>query len=249
MYWSYGYGGANNTFPFLQRYLDGGMRVWGASGFSGCGPSWVQNVPPLAERALNIAAWTKAAVENKLEGVVATGWTKIASADPPAEPIEACWFTMLYAADSMWAGRERELTTFCHDAYRSFFGGTLPAGLLDYLLQQRITGLWDEAPFTVPRNADRLRLLLAAARYDELARQRSFIYETLHMYHGLLGENLADYRREMVKGRVAEFRRLQETCRAQYHAALATLAGSTTTTAILQSRFGRDEVLLKELEG
>lgn len=246
MYWAYGYGGNNNVFPFLEPYLDGGMTLWGASGFSGCGPSWVQNVPPLSERALNISAWTQAAVTHPLQGVVTTGWTKIASADPPAEPIEACWFTMLYAAESLWAGREQPLDAFCRRAYRSLFGGELPDGLLAYLLERSTRGLGDVAA-DAPRNAERLALLLAAAQYDDLERQRAFIYETVHMYHGLL-DGLADYRVEMVGNRVADFRRVYERCRPAYEQALAALAGPSTVAAVIQSRFGRDAELLDELE-
>jgi hypothetical protein len=246
MYWVYGYGGNNNVFPFIAPYLEGDMTVWGASGFSGCGPSWVQNVPPLPERALNIAAWTKAAVEHKLQGVVTTGWTKIASADPPAEPIEACWFTMLYAADSLWAGRERALDVFCKDAFRSFFGAELPEALLGYLLQRSTRGL-AEVSTDVPRNAARLALLLAAARYDDLERQRTFIYETLHMYHGLL-DGLADYRVQMLHNRVADYRRVYEECRSAYAMALTALAGSSTVQAVIQSRFDRDAEVLADTE-
>ncbi len=246
MYWAYGYGGGGNDFPFIPRYLDGGMRVWGASGFSGCGPSWVQNVPPLPERALNIAAWTQAAVAHGLPSVMTTGWTKIGSADPPAEPIEACWFTMLYAADSLWAGRERALPDFCRAAYRAFFGGELPDGLRDYLLEAKTRGLPEETP-EVARNAERLCLLLAAARYDDLTSQRNFIVETRHMYHGLL-DGLADYRVTMIENRLADYRRVLENRRAQYAAALEPLAGPSTIKSILQSRFDEDAVQLAAME-
>ena len=248
MYWVYGYGGVGNEFPFLERYLEHGLQVWGASGVSGCGPSWVQNVPPLRIRALNVNAWTKAAVEHNLQGVVATAWTKIASADPPAEPIEACWFTMLYAADSMWAGNECDLETFCRDAYRVMFGADMPDGLLHYLLEDQTGGLADAAQYEVPRNAERLRLLVVAARHDELVAQRKYLYELLHMYHNLLGSSLADYRIGMMQSYTAEFRRLLETCRVSYEQALEALAEPSTIASVIQSRFGRDRVLLDEME-
>ena len=55
MYWVYGYGERNNTFPMLPRYKEQRMEVWGASCYSGAGPSWIQNIPPLKDRALSDA--------------------------------------------------------------------------------------------------------------------------------------------------------------------------------------------------
>lgn len=85
MYWAYGYGGRDNQFPYLDEFRDAGMQVWGASGYAGC-DNWAGSVPPMAYRALNIDAWIQASVESGLECHCSTGWTRIGSADCPAEP-------------------------------------------------------------------------------------------------------------------------------------------------------------------
>lgn len=248
MYWAYGYGGAGNAFPFLPRYLEKGLQVWGASGLSGCGPSWVQNVPPLPERAKNIAAWTATANEFNLPGVVATAWTRIASADPPAEPLDSCWFTMLYAAESMWAGHERDLEPFCQVAHQLLFGEEIAGGLLHYLLDGNTTGLLPNENNAATRNGERLRLLTAAARYDDHEGLRKELYTYLHMYHDRLGAQLADYRVSMLRRKVTAFRESWEHQRTPFREALAALYEPSTVEDILLSRFGRDEVLLQEME-
>ena len=247
MYWAYGYGGRDNTFPLLPRYLEHGMQVWGASGYSGCGPSWIQNVPPLAERALNIAAWTKAAIEHGLEGVTATGWTRIASADPPAEPLEACWFAILYAADSMWRGEERPLPEFCRDASHSLFGADVLLG--PYLASTDPADLPadNEAP-SARREAERLALLRAAAGVAAHDKARREFQETMQMYHGRLGPDLPDYRRRLFDNRLGAFRDSLERRRDALRQGLEAFYEQATVADIIVSRFGRDEQLVREAE-
>jgi hypothetical protein len=247
MYWAYGYGGQNNTFPFLAPYLEQGMKVWGASGYSGCGPSWIQNVPPLAERALNLAAWTKTAIEHRLQGVVATGWTRIASADPPAEMIDACWFPILYAAESMWTGRERHLDAFVSAASRALFGCETPcAGFLKSMNAADLPR--EDAPFAVRREAARFELLRAAARYAAHENARRNLADALHIYHGRLGGAMPDYRIGMLRGRLQAFRGSLDQCRGDYEKALAALYEAGTVQDVITSRFGRDAALAEEAE-
>lgn len=245
LYWAYGYGGTGNEFPFLARYLERGLKVWGASGYSGCGPSWIQNVPPLAERALNIAAWTRAAVEHRLPGVIATGWTRIASADPPADIPEASWFPVLYAAESMWAGAERDLPAFVDAAAAALFGAPLEPKLRDFVLSGAPLGeAAADVPPPPPRNRERLALLCDAARLSAHDRLRQDLNTHLHMYHGLLGRPMADYRREMIERKVAAFDASRRSCAAALRRALRPFYEAATVREVLQSRLGRDALLL-----
>ncbi|MBT4497007.1 MAG: family 20 glycosylhydrolase [Gemmatimonadetes bacterium] len=249
MYWAYGYGGSGNSFPLLPRYLERDMKVWGASGFSGCGPSWIQNVPPLTERALNISAWTKTAVENDLEGVVATGWTRIASADPPAESLEASWFPILYAAESTWVGRERELLEFCRIASQSLFGADISGLYSRFLLSMEAGDLPAEGvEIEALRNRERLALLRAAAAVAAHDRRRTELQETLQIYHGRWGDRMPDYRLGLVRGRTESFRRSLSQCRDDLETSLAALYETGTVADVIRSRFGRDAELLAHAE-
>ena len=244
MYWAYGYGGVGNTFPLLPRYLARDMKVWGASGFSGCGPSWIQNVPPLPERALNISAWTKTAVENELEGVVATGWTRIASADPPAEPPEACWFTMLLAAESMWCGSERPLDAFCRSASRALFGADLSGPYGSYLT----SGAAGDLPgvdVAVEREAERFALFAAGAAVAAHDAARRDLQETARMYSGRLGEWMPDYRQGLVRSRLQSFEESLKRRRRALAEALEALYEPHTVADVVGSRFGGDAELIE----
>lgn len=243
MYWAYGYGGTGNTFPLLPRYQARGLNVWGASGFSGCGPSWIQNVPPLAERALNISAWTKTAIENELGGIVATGWTRIASADPPAEPPEACWFTMLYAAESMWWGQERSLSEFCGAASRSLFGTDLSP---EYgpTLGDGAAGASPKHDVTVRAQPERFALLQAATAIETHDGLRQELLDTLRMYHGRLGVRMPDYRVDLVRRRLAGFEESLARHRHDLRAALEALYEDSTVVDAVDSRLGADDSLV-----
>jgi len=249
MYWAYGYGGVGNSFPLLPRYLERDMKVWGASGFSGCGPSWIQNVPPLTERALNISAWTKSAVENDLEGVVATGWTRIASADPPAEPLEASWFPILYADESTWAGRERNLGEFCRIASQTLFGADISGLYGRFLASMEAGDLPAEGvAIEAPRNPERLALLRAAAAVTAHDRCRGELQEALQLYHGRWGDRMPDYRLGLVRGRTESFGRSLSQCRGDLETALGVLYEADTIADVIQSRFGWDAELLAHAE-
>jgi glycosyl hydrolase family 20 len=247
MYWAYGYGGQDNAFGLLPRYLERDLQVWGASGFSGCGPSWTQNIPVLQERALNIAAWTKTAVEQRLEGVVATGWTRIASADPPAEAPELCWFPMLYAAESTWCGEGRALDAFCRVASRAVFGTDISPWYGAYLMSMEADDLPTDRPgCEVTHQTERFVLLQAAAAVDGHDRKREVLAQTLQQYHGRLGARMPDYRIGMVRGRMRELSASLEACRCALERALGAFYEEASVAEVITSRFGRDDQLLAE---
>ena len=249
MYWAYGYGGKGNTFPMLPKYLAKGMKVWGASGFSGCGPSWIQNIPPLRERALNISAWTKTAVKNRLEAVMTTGWTRIASADPPAESPEASWFPILYAAESMWWGKERNLSDFCRVMSQSFFGKDISDEYLQYLLTMEPGRLPGEGVCKKPEiNQKRFELFSAASHLSSHGKLRQDLYNTLHMYYGTIGKKMPDYRLEMIRKRSDTFRDSLEKRRNAMRAALEEFYESDTISEVIESQFGRDAELVTQAD-
>lgn len=249
MYWGYGYGGKNNAFPMLPEYRAKGMRVWGASGFSGCGPSWFQNVPPLRERALNIDAWTESAVEHHLEGVIATSWTRVVSFYPPSEIPEACWIHMIYAADSMWNGRRQEMALAANAAAKLFFGTELPAHV-DFLADLDAGKVPPRPGTTTMRQLDRFELLCAAIACSshESLRQHGWlnIYEILHAHHGRFGEAVPDYATKLFRERLDRFSNSLDTCEGDMERHLNSFYEDATVAETLQSRFGRDHQLLKE---
>ncbi|MFA6929827.1 MAG: family 20 glycosylhydrolase [Lentisphaeria bacterium] len=193
MYWAYGNGGKRNTFPYLKAYQSKNMKVWGASGFSGC-ENWAGSLPSLSFRGQNIDAWTKSAIENQLECVVATGWTRIGSADCPAEPQESSWFTILYAAHSMWSGVPYDFKKFIYDLSLLLYGEVFEQELV-------------EAIFSIAQNPYRLEFLAGkdysnkrlaflrfAAAAESLKVERDQFCAWNQYYFGRLGKELADYR-------------------------------------------------------
>lgn len=252
MYWAYGYGGEHsNNFSVMPTYQKRHMNVWGASGYSGCGPRWFQAVPDIQNRAWNIAAWTKSAVENSLEGVMTTGWTRIASFDPPTEIPEACWFQMLYAADSMWAGRSREVNEFCQAAARSFFGVELPdhVAFLMHLDLNKLPS--NHRRFKATRQSERLEVLNAAIdvfRHEQvrLAYGNS-IYEVRHAYHGLLGHRIADYRKGLFEGTASHLKSSAAEQTMAVREILSKFYEKPTVDEFIRTRFERDAEVADEM--
>jgi len=241
MYWSYGYAGAiANQFPMLPIYVRQRLRVWGASGFAGCGPRWFQNVPPLRTRLLNIAAWTKTAVEHGLEGVVATGWTRISSFDPPTEVPEACWLHMLYAADSMWAGKSRTAAAFGPLAARSFYGVELPEHVA--FLMDLDPAQLPESPgrFQAVRQPERLELLNAVLDTFRHEREQASFYEHIRAYQGIVGHRIADYRKNFLEGQPRRLMDSAERQAAAMRRVLGLFYEQPTVDDFIRSRFERD---------
>ncbi len=248
MYWVYGYGGRNNRFPLLADYLGADCKIWGASGYSGCGPSWIQDIAPYRERVLNIDAWTQAAVSAGLPGVMATGWGKIASADPPAEPMEACWLPMLYSAASTWNGRACSPETFAGAVARSFFGSDDPA-LAAWLADADRSGP-PATPLRVRRHRQRFRLLVALAAMRDHQARRARLIEHQQMYRKSCRDgSLVDYRRTMLGNVIADFGQKREAAIKQFRQALRPFYVNSTVESLCESRFGIDEELMQLLEG
>ncbi len=242
MYWSYGYGGKNNQFPYLDEFRKAGLRVWGASGFSGC-DNWAGSVPPLEIRSKNIDAWTKDAVEKDVECICATGWTRIGSADCPAEPQESSWFTSLYAANSMWSGREEDPRAFAEDLFRVFYGTGPEPALLESVL--RI----GNHPYTADGGADlsRLGFLKVMAALESLETRRTRLLNYFQYYAGKLGSVLEDYRLGLIRGYAQKQKEELEAPKASAEKALAAYYMPVTVEEILRTRFAYLEKLNGEL--
>jgi hypothetical protein len=245
MYWDYGYGGKGNTFSFLRSYIDAGMRVWGASGYAGC-DNWAGSLPPLEYRGLNSCAWTKSAVENKLECVCSTGWGRIGSADCPAEPHESSWFTILYAACNMWSGKTIDYTKFIYELSMNLYGECPDQALVNAILNI------GKSPYTLQNvldkqfSSDRYSFLQLAAAAESLSVIRNMFCNWNQFYYGKLGNCLEDYRIEymnrwpvMHAGNVAKFKKMLEPVLRHFY-------GTFTADDFLNSRFGYLEKLIDD---
>ncbi len=242
MYWSYGYGGANNEFPYLDEFRRDGMRVWGASGFAGC-DNWAGSVPPLAIRGKNIDAWTKDAARKDLECVCATGWTRIGSADCPAEPQESSWFTILYAANSMWSGKVEDYRLFAEDVFRAFYGAEPDGALIDSVLQI------GSHPYSLtdPVGTSRLDFLKIMAAVECLASRRTRLLNYFQYYAGKLGRAMEDYRLYMILQYAQKQKEELEALRSKAEAALGTYYMPVTAEEVVRTRFAYLEHLNDEL--
>lgn len=193
MYWAYGYGGNNNTFPHVSGYLAQGFKVWGASGFSGC-DNWVGSIPPLSVRALNLDAWAKTAVEQKLECVCATGWGRIASADCPTEPHECCWFTILYAAQTMWAGKHYDYMKFVYALSLHLYGNVPDDAVAAAIMAIDKNPIRTDALASFDFTDKRYKLLCLCAAVESLAGELKQLCSWNMCYFGRLGKVMPDYR-------------------------------------------------------
>ena len=236
-YWSYGYGGTGNAFPLVHTYRERGARVWGASGFSGC-DNWAGSVPPLAIRAQNIDAWTKTAVENHLEAVVTTGWTRIASGTPPTEPLETSWFSVLYAAESMWSGKPRDLDEFVDTLALRIYGTRLSRPLRQAVLNISKHPFSTKDIEVAAEDTSLLALLQCAAAAESFSHRLNNLVAGRRMFHGQVGSVMADYlitgQRNGLKKFLEDLEDLETRCRAAFSEYYET----STVEEFILTRFG-----------
>ncbi|MBN2642002.1 MAG: family 20 glycosylhydrolase [Victivallales bacterium] len=250
MYWAYGYGGMNNVFPYMSKYLNKNMKVWGASGFSGCGPSWIQNVPPAAERMININAWTKSSIEHGLEGFFNTGWGRIASADPGAEPHETCWLPIVFGAEAGWSGVVVETKKFAKKFLNQFYGVYFPDSLIDFILNPVAGNLNSEEINAIKplRNCTRFELLREISTLSSHCGYREKVLANRAMYHEFLGKSMVDYRHKMICEDLHKFKESLQTTETNCIRCLHQFYFKEGIEAFACSRFGYDKQLIKEME-
>lgn len=215
-YWAYGYGGKRNTFSFMSGYRKQGARVWGASGFSGC-DKFDSSLAPLEFRAKNIDAWTKSAIENDLDAIISTGWTRIASATPPTEPHEVLWFNIIYAAESMWNGTPRDLNDFVKATSLQLYGCILPDSLCGAVMNiNRNPFLLREINYEFDNNPP-LALLQYLAACESFAGSFNDIVASRRMFQGKIDTGMTDYivngRRNVLKKFLTDLNELEEKVR------------------------------------
>jgi hypothetical protein len=92
MFWSYrGHpddaAGAFHT-GVIERYLNAGATVWGASAFKGADSRGDGDLPDVPARVANASAWADLATRFDLRGVVATGWSRYSTHRVQCEPID-----------------------------------------------------------------------------------------------------------------------------------------------------------------
>lgn len=247
MYWSYGYGGQNNQFPYIEEFRSAGMEVWGASGYAGC-DNWAGSLPPMVYRARNIDAWIKASVENRLECHCSTGWTRIGSADCPAEPQESSWFPMLYAAAGMWSGEGMDYLSFIRQLFSQLYGVEPEPELTDALMQTERSPYPFDLAENPPQDASRLQFLRYAAALESMARERTRLLNYLQYYDGKLGSRLEDYRLELLQKYSRTLCENMQRWRREIQEIYAVFYEKVTVDEILRTRFGYLERLLAELQ-
>lgn len=252
MYWAYGYGGKRNELPYTEKYLDMGMKTWGASGYAGC-DNWAGSIPPMEYRALNIDAWTKKAKERQLECVCATGWGRIGSADCPAEPIESCWFTVLYAAYSMWSGKEMDYRVFEQKLSVLFYGKEADEKLLNTLFNI------DKSPYDIFEQDKleeitqgmnkRMKFLVYAASLESFSvKPEGRLYNYFRYYDSKLGKKLEDYRLKLLKNYAVSLAESTKLYKDAVEDIYSQFYKKQTVDDVLSSRIGLHEKMLKEMQ-
>ena len=195
---------------------------------------------------MNSCAWTKSAVENKLECVCSTGWGRIGSADCPAEPHESSWFAILYAACNMWSGKTIDYTKFIYELSKNLYGECPDQALVNAILNI------GKSPYTLQNvldkqfSSDRYSFLQLAAAAESLSVIRNMFCNWNQFYYGKLGNCLEDYRIEymnrwpvMHAGNVAKFKKMLEPVLRHFY-------GIFTADDFLNSRFGYLEKLIDD---
>ncbi len=236
-YWSYGYNGNNNVFPFLPQYQKRGVNVWGSSACTGV-DNWAGCLPPLETRTRNIDAWTKTALEAGLECIVATGWTRVTSSTPPNEPQETAWFTFHYAAESMWRGTARHIDDFVDAVAQQLYGRRLPLHLRN--------ALWNIAKHPVMLNQfeeeyasdPRLALLQVAAAVESLPVTLHALVFSDRMFFGQLGHVMPDYLLKSRKAMGENFLKDMDKLEAMIREYMGAFYETNTVDAFVHARFG-----------
>ncbi|MCM8789249.1 MAG: family 20 glycosylhydrolase [Candidatus Omnitrophica bacterium] len=102
MCWSY----SKDTFTFvkketMEKFKKAGCRMWAASAFKGGDGAYV-DIPNIETRAMNMLNWVKYGQSMKMEGVIATGWSRYNTFVSPCEGIEASLHTLVLAGKIAW---------------------------------------------------------------------------------------------------------------------------------------------------
>ncbi|MCX7705371.1 MAG: family 20 glycosylhydrolase [bacterium] len=105
MCWSY----AKDPFIYvskqtMDKFLKAGCKIWAASAFKGGDGPYV-DIPDKNVRLANMLEWVKYAGKMKMEGVIATGWSRYNTFCSPCESIETSLDTLALSGKIAWDGK------------------------------------------------------------------------------------------------------------------------------------------------
>ncbi|OGV72363.1 MAG: hypothetical protein A3K19_23440 [Lentisphaerae bacterium RIFOXYB12_FULL_65_16] len=94
--------GQDLVFPDLVKHFrSAGAHWWAGSAFKVSGEG---DLPPVEKRAVNNLLWTREAVNQQADGVLATGWTRGSVTCTQVGGLETAWDSIALAAAIMWDG-------------------------------------------------------------------------------------------------------------------------------------------------
>ncbi|MCM8764600.1 MAG: family 20 glycosylhydrolase, partial [Candidatus Omnitrophica bacterium] len=104
MCWSY----SKDPFTFvkketMEKFKKAGCKIWAGSAFKGAEGAYI-DIPNTETRTINMHQWVKYAREIKMEGVIATGWSRYNTFVSPCEGIESSLHTLVLAGKIAWDG-------------------------------------------------------------------------------------------------------------------------------------------------
>jgi len=242
MYWQYGYGAVDNTFPMIEKYVSAGFKVFGSGAYGGCE---VQMIPHLNIRHKNCDAWMKEVEKFDLDGLCLTGWTRVGSADPCVEPQEVAWFSIAYAASVMWNPVMEPPAEFVAYVSEYLYGCKLDDALLQAALNH---GYSYKSVLTANDTNPSIRLYRALAAIPSLHGVMNDMLNRYKTYYHKLGHELEDYRYnafvrmvQTYRSELAEYRRIVEESLAVYYKEI-------TVREIISTQFDMIEDLCNHLQ-
>ncbi len=104
MCWSY----AKDPFIFvtrqtIEKFVSAGCKIWAASAFKGADGGLV-DIPNVQMRLTNMVEWVGYAKKMKMEGVIATGWSRYNTFVSPCDGLEASLDTLVLSGKIAWDG-------------------------------------------------------------------------------------------------------------------------------------------------
>ncbi len=87
----------------IDRFRKAGVAVWGASAFKGA-DGVDADLPVIVDRTKNTRDWVRECRRSRLEGVIATGWSRYGTFVVPCDSLEASLDALAIAAAAMWNG-------------------------------------------------------------------------------------------------------------------------------------------------
>lgn len=102
--WSYG----KDPFIFvtketIEKFTKAGCRLWAGSAYKGADGAYV-DIPNLQTRITNMLEWVRYAKKIKMQGVIATGWSRYNTFLSPCEGIEASLDSLVLSGKIAWDG-------------------------------------------------------------------------------------------------------------------------------------------------